>query len=145
MRDALDREEAVPEIGLGRRAGADARAASREQVELGTVGVRGVDDGRARRRGSRCASSSSIGRQPCSARHSSISRGCSSAWTCSGSSLALGVAAELLEPVARAGADGVGGDADADPVGAQLTRARRRYSATDSWRKRSSPPRPYAT
>src|SRR5438045_2113555 len=30
-------------------------------------------------------SSSSIGRTPCSARHSSISRGCSSAWTCSGS------------------------------------------------------------
>ena len=28
---------------------------------------------------------SSIGRQPCSARHSSISRGCSSAWMCSGS------------------------------------------------------------
>ena len=28
--------------------------------------------------------SSSIGRQPCSARHSSISFGCSSAWTCSG-------------------------------------------------------------
>ena len=31
-----------------------------------------------------------------------------------------GVAAELLEPVARARADGVGGDADPDPVGAQL-------------------------
>ena len=31
-----------------------------------------------------------------------------------------GVAAELLEPVARTGADGVGGDADADPVGSQL-------------------------
>src|SRR5436309_3476033 len=29
---------------------------------------------------------SSIGRMPCSATHSSISRGCSSAWTCSGSS-----------------------------------------------------------
>ncbi len=29
------------------------------------------------------------------------------------------VAAELLEPLARAGADGVGGEADADPVGAE--------------------------
>jgi len=32
------------------------------------------------------ASISSIGRRPCSARHSSISRGCSSAWACSGKS-----------------------------------------------------------
>ena len=31
-----------------------------------------------------------------------------------------GVAPELLEPVARAGTDGVGGDPDANPVGPQL-------------------------
>ena len=64
-------------------------------------------------------SRSSIGRQPCSARHSSISRGCSSAWMCSGRLLGRRVAPELLEPLARAGADGVGGKADADAVGAQ--------------------------
>src|SRR5438132_406228 len=34
-----------------------------------------------------------------------------------------GVAAELLEPVRRARADGVGGDADADPALAQLLEA----------------------
>ena len=63
---------------------------------------------------------SSIGRQPCSARHSSISFGCSSAWMWSGSPLGRRVAPDLLEPVGRARANGVGGDADVDPGVAQL-------------------------
>ena len=62
---------------------------------------------------------SSIGRQPCSARHSSISFGCSSAWTWRGSSCSSGVPTDLLEPVRGARADGVGGDSDAQPGGAQ--------------------------
>src|SRR5262249_19532702 len=45
--DALDWEEPVPEIRLGRRARADARAGAREQVELVAVRVGRVDDGRA--------------------------------------------------------------------------------------------------
>ena len=66
------------------------------------------------------SASSSIGRSPCSARHSSISRGCSSACTCSGRPLVGRVAADLLEPLARAGADGVGGEADGGPPGEPL-------------------------
>ena len=79
--------------------------------------------------------SSSIGRSPCSARHSSISRGCSSAWTWSGSPRAAAYAAELLEPVARAGADGVGGDADRG----------RRCPAAPRAARGSRPPRPGGT
>ena len=56
---------------------------------------------------------------PCSATHSSISRGCSSACV-QRQAFALGVAADLLEPVARAGADGVGGEPDAHACFAQL-------------------------
>ena len=40
-------QEAVAEVGLGRRAGADTRAGAREQVELGAVGMRCVHDRRA--------------------------------------------------------------------------------------------------
>src|SRR5204863_5399639 len=43
---ALDREEAVAEVRLGRRACADARAGPRDQIELVAVRVRRVDDGR---------------------------------------------------------------------------------------------------
>ena len=104
-------EEAVAEIGLGRRAGADRRPASASRsssapsawVACTTVVLGPRQPVRA---------SSSIGRQPCSARHSSTSRGCSPACTWSGRPSAVGVAAELLEPVARTGAHGVGGDAD---------------------------------
>ena len=73
-------------------------------------------------------SSSSIGRMPCSARHSSISRGCSSACTCSGKLLGGGVAADLLEPVGRARAHGVGSDPDGDPASRAGPRPGRRYS-----------------
>ena len=45
---ALDRQEAVAEVRLGRRAAHTRAPASREQVELGAVGVRRVDDGRVR-------------------------------------------------------------------------------------------------
>src|SRR4029079_18476247 len=48
VKEPLDREEAVAEVRLRRRAGADARAGRREQVELAPVGVRCMHDGRAR-------------------------------------------------------------------------------------------------
>ena len=48
MQYALNRQEAVAEIRLGRRARADPRAALGEQVELVPVGVRRVHDRRAR-------------------------------------------------------------------------------------------------
>ena len=118
MLDPRGREEAVREIGLGRRAGADGRAALGEQIELRAVGVRRVDDRdvRAEAAGAveqldrpaavlgealldlaRLLVGVDVQRQPLRRR----------------------VAAELLEPVARAGADGVGGEADADAVGAE--------------------------
>ena len=87
LREPLDRREAVTEIRLGRRADADPRARVREQVELARPrrAFRGRSSCAAR--GSPRWASSSIGRTPCSARHSSISRGCSSAWTWRTSSL----------------------------------------------------------
>ena len=60
------------------------------------------------------SASSSIGRRPCSATHSSISRGCSHAWTCRTRLSRRGVGPELPQPVRRAGTDGVGGKADRD-------------------------------
>ena len=45
--DALGGQEAVAEVGLRRRAGADRRAVRGEEVELGAVGVRRVHDRRA--------------------------------------------------------------------------------------------------
>ena len=79
---ALDREEAVAEVRLRRRADADAarphrragRARASEACVPWTIVVRGPRQP--------VSASSSIGRRPCSATHSSISRGCSSAWTC---------------------------------------------------------------
>ena len=47
--DALGRKEAVAEVGLGRRARADRRRRSGEEIELGAVRVRRMDDRRALR------------------------------------------------------------------------------------------------
>ena len=118
-RDALDGQEAVAEVRLRRRAHADAGSARPSRSSSApsacvawTIVVRSVRHP--------VRSSSSIGRMPCSAMHSSISRGCSSACTCSGSFSRGGVAAELLEPVRGTCAHGVGGDADGDPAAAQI-------------------------
>ena len=48
LAEALDGREAVAEVRLRGRADADARAGLGEEVELGVVGVRSVDDRRAR-------------------------------------------------------------------------------------------------
>ena len=94
--DARDRQEAVAEVRLGRRADADPRAgvARAGRARLRRHGLRARPSSAGR--GSLSRASSSIGRRPCSARHSSISRGCSSAWTCSGRSCSAAYAAELL-------------------------------------------------
>src|SRR5436190_11209598 len=46
LAELLHRREAVPEVGLGRRAEADARAGIRDQLQLVSVRVSGVHDGR---------------------------------------------------------------------------------------------------
>ena len=110
-----------------------------EQVELGAVRVRRVNDGRqvaetagARQQLDRAAAvlgealldlarllaRMHVQRQPLSFR----------------------VRADLLEPVARTGAHGVGGNADRDAVGAQRLDLGE-VGATVGWRMRSSPPR----
>ena len=71
------------------------------------------------------SASSSIGRQSCSSRHSSISRGCSSAWMWSGSSSLAAYRPISSSHVAGAGADGVGGNADGDAGSCAATRPRR--------------------
>ena len=55
---------------------------------------------------------SSIGRRPCSATHSSISRRCSQAWMWTTIPARLGVAGDLLEPPARARPHAVRREAD---------------------------------
>ncbi len=119
MEHSLDREKAVAEVGLGGGTDADARARSRDQIELVAVGVRRMDDRRAR--------------SETAARVEQLDR----PQTVLGKALLdlarllvrvdvqrqpvlRGVAAQLLEPRARAGADGVGGNPDPDPVSAQL-------------------------
>ena len=119
-RTPLDRQEAVAEIRLGRRARADAGAG------LGRAGR-----ARGRRRASRGRPSSAAPRQP------QLGEQLDRAEAVLGEALLdlarllvgvhvqrqrllRGVAAELLEPVARARAHGVGGDADADARGPQL-------------------------
>ncbi len=118
MSNADGRKKAVSEVRLRRRACADRRAAVPEQVELGAVRVRRVDDGRP------LAEASAVREQlerPASVLRQAL---LDLARLLAGVDvqdelLGVGVAAELLEPVARAGADGVGGDPDGDPALAQ--------------------------
>ena len=140
MLDPRGGEEAVGEVGLGRRAGADRRAALGEQVELGAVGVRRVDD-----RGVR-AEAAGAGEQLDRAAAVLGEALLDLARLLVGvdvqrQPLGGGVAADLLEPVARAGADGVGGERRRAMPSARSDSSWRRYSAGDSWRMRGSPPR----
>ena len=113
-----DRRVAVAEVRLGRRAQADASAVLGEEVELGVVRVRGVDDGRAR------AEAAGPGEQ-LDRPHAVLGEALLDLARLlvgvhvQGQALGRGVAADLLEPVGRAGADGVGGDADAHALLAQ--------------------------
>ena len=115
----LDRQEAVAEIRLGRRARADAGAGLGHEVELAAVGVRRVDDRRAR------AEAAGLREQLDGAEAVLGDALLDLARLLVGvdvkrQRLLRRVAAQLLEPVARARAHGVGGDADADAGAAQL-------------------------
>ena len=112
------RDEAVAQVGLGRRAGADRRAAVPQQVELRAVGVRCVDDRRQRPQAAR------VGEQLDRALAVLCEALLDLARLLAGVDMQdepLGgcVAAELDEPVARARADGVGGEPDGDTAPAE--------------------------
>src|SRR5581483_3321485 len=119
VQDALDGQEAVAEVRLGRRACADARAGLREQIELVSVRVRRMDDGRARPEAA--ALGEQLDRAHAVLRGALVDLtrllvGVHVQWQVLGG----GVRADLLEPVARARAHGVGGDADPDAGRAKL-------------------------
>jgi hypothetical protein len=118
MLDSSGGQEAVGEIGLGRRAGADRRAALREQVELGAVGVRRVDDRRLRTEAAGALEQLDRPAAVLGETLLDLAR-LLVGMDVERQRLRRGVAAELLEPLAWTSPDGVGGEADADAVGAQ--------------------------
>ena len=134
-----DAQEAVAEIGLGRRAGADARSGGSEQVELVVVRMRGVDDGRP------LAEATRVGEELDRAAAVLLEALLDLAWLLVGvdvewQPLLECVGADLLEPRAGAGADGVGGDPDGDSRGAERLDLLE-VGPTLGWRMRSRPPR----
>ena len=103
---------------------------SRSEVELGAVGVCRVDDGRALAEAA--ASGEQLDRPAAVLRQALLDLARLLVGVhVEDELLGVGVAADLLEPVARACADGVGGDPDATPSLAQaldLAEVRRRRS-----------------
>ena len=119
LEQALGGDESVAEARLGRRADADSGTRLGDQVELVVVRVRGVDDGRTRPEAA--AASEQLDRADPVLGHALLDlAGLLVGVDVEHEPLALGVAADLLEPVGRAGADGVGGEPDAQPAAAQL-------------------------
>jgi hypothetical protein len=119
MPHANGREEAVSEISLCRRAGADRRAAVAQKVELRTVRMGRVDDRRP------VAEAAAVGEQldgtPAMLREAFLDLpGLLVGVDVEHEVLGVGVAAELHEPVSRAGAHGVGGNPHRDSTPAQL-------------------------
>ena len=108
----LDGQEAVAEVGLRRRAGADACAGLGEQVELCPVGVRRVDDRRP-------LAEAAAPREQLDRAHTVLGEALLDlarllvGVDVQGQALARCVRAELLEPVGRTRAHGVGGNSDA--------------------------------
>jgi hypothetical protein len=113
-----EREEAVSEVRLRRRAHADARPGVTEQIELGPVCVRRVHDRRS-------LAQAAFAREQLDRAEAVLGRALLDL-----ARLLVGVdvqrevvvdrvPAELAQPVGRAGADGVGGDGHAHPVGAE--------------------------
>jgi hypothetical protein len=119
VQHALDWKKAIAEICLRRRADADASARRHEEVELVSVGVRRMDDRAARAETPACIEELDWPHPVL--REALLDLARLLVGVDVQRQLVLdGVAAELLEPLARAGADGVGGDADANPGAAQL-------------------------
>ena len=112
LEEAGERREAVAEVGLGRGAEADAGAVLGEQVELARVGVRGVHDRRPRAEAARLGEELDRPQAVLGEALLDLARLLVGV-DVEHEALALGVAADLLEPVARARADGVGGEPDA--------------------------------
>jgi len=119
VEEPLDGQEAVAEVRLGRRAGAYARAGGREQVELAPIRVRRVDDGRAR--AETAALVEQLDRPEPVLGEGLLDLARLLVGVDVQRQLVLGrVPPELLEPVAGAGTDGVGGYSDSDAAGPQL-------------------------
>ena len=109
--------EPVAEIGLGRRAGADGGAVGGEQVELASVGVRRVDDGRPLRQAAAVCEQLDRAAAVLGEALLDLSRLLAGV-NMERQRLVLPVASDLLEPVARTRAHGVGSEADRDSFAA---------------------------
>src|SRR5205807_8222559 len=116
LADPLDGREAVAEVRLGRRADADPRARLGDEVELAVARVRRVDDRRAR-------GEAAGARQELDRPYAVLGQALVDlprllvGVDVERKALSLGVEGDLLEPLGRAGADGVGGEPDRDAVG----------------------------
>jgi CDP-diacylglycerol--glycerol-3-phosphate 3-phosphatidyltransferase len=115
----LHGEEAVAEVRLGRRAGADARARRGDQVELGAVGVGGVDDRRSLAEAARPlqqldGTDAVLGEALLDLAGLFVRVDVQRQLLCGC------VPADLVQPVRRAGAHGVGGEPDANVSAAQV-------------------------
>ena len=112
-RDSLHGQEAVAEVRLGRGAGADPGSRFGQEVELPIVRMRRMDDRRAR------AEAAGLGEE-LDRPHAVLFDALVDlarllvGVDVEGQIVLLGVAADLLEPVGRTGADGVGGEPDPD-------------------------------
>jgi CDP-diacylglycerol--glycerol-3-phosphate 3-phosphatidyltransferase len=115
--------EAVPEVRLGGRADADTRARLGQEVEFMGIGMRCVDDRRVRPEATRLGQKLDRPQAMLGDAFLDLPR---LLVRVDVQRQALGgcVAAELLEPVPRAGADGVGGKADANPGGTHVLELR---------------------
>ena len=114
-----DRREPVAEVPLGRRADADARTCLGQEVELVVVGVGRMDDGGSWAQAARTPEK--LDRPDAVLLDALVDL----ARLLVGvdverQALPLGIGADLLEPVGRAGADGVGGTANSRAGVAQL-------------------------
>ena len=115
MDDTNDREKAVAEIGLRRRADADRRSVRREQVELGAIRMGRVDDGGALAEATRVGEQLDRPAPVLGETFLDLARLLAGVHV-QREPLAVRVPAELLQPVERAGTHGVGGDTDPDAV-----------------------------
>ena len=113
LSDALGGQKAVAEVGLRRRAGADGRTRRGEEVELGAVRVRRMHDRRSLAQAARAREELD---RPAPVLREALLDLLRLLVGVDVERQLLGgaVPADLLEPLGRARADGVGGEPDAD-------------------------------